>query len=163
STTTQMPTAQIPAPLFNKTPVYGQTASFPSVPTPNMRPNTATGPLTPFNYQPGSTPIKSSADPKPATTAITPSLGTTTDKPAAAVPTASAAVATVKPAAMVVPSTAAAPTSSMPVATIKPAAATVVVEPPKMPSTASSMPVPLGAQSVIAAGNPGPGGVRYIP
>src|SRR5206468_9806168 len=65
--------------------------------------------------------------------------------------------------AMVVPSTAAAPTSSMPVATIKPAAATVVVEPPKMPSTASSMPVPLGAQSVIAAGNPGPGGVRYIP
>jgi hypothetical protein len=45
---------------------------------------------------------------------------------------------------------------------VKPAAA-IVTEPAKTYTPAASMPVPLGAQSVIQAGNPGPGEVRYIP
>lgn len=58
---------------------------------------------------------------------------------------------------MVVPATAAAATT-----TVKPAVATVV-QPAKASPPISSMPVPLGAQSVIQAGDAGPGGVRYIP
>jgi hypothetical protein len=58
---------------------------------------------------------------------------------------------------MLLPS-AAAPSTS----TVKPAV-TTVTEPVKTPVSSASIPVPLGAQSVIQAGDPGPGGVRYIP
>jgi hypothetical protein len=57
----------------------------------------------------------------------------------------------VVPAAAVVSTTAAKPP------------ATTVATPAQVYSPSASMPVPLGAQSVIQAGNPGPGGVRYIP
>jgi hypothetical protein len=40
---------------------------------------------------------------------------------------------------------------------------TTVTTPAPVRAFSASMPVPLGAQSVIQAGDPGPGGVRYIP
>jgi hypothetical protein len=69
--------------------------------------------------------------------------------PAAAV--ASSTAVKLVPAAAVASSTAVQPVA----ATVAPLA--------KSPPSVTSMPVPLGAQSVVQAGDPGPGGVRYIP
>jgi hypothetical protein len=91
--------------------------------------------------------------------------------PAAAV----TSTAPVKPAAAVTSTTQAKPLETMTsTVTAKPVAtmtSTASAMPPQsnMPATVqtyspgASMPVPLGAKSVIQAGDPGPGGVRYVP
>lgn len=65
---------------------------------------------------------------------------------------------------MLVPAAAAAPSTAVkPTVTTVPQPVTTIAPPVKVAPPASSLSVPLGAQSVIQAGDPGPGAVRYIP
>jgi len=98
------------------------------------------------------------ADEKPSAQKSDPMLvpaaaaaSSTVVKPVPAAPAASFTAVKLIPVAAAASSTA-----------VKPVAATVAPLAKASPS-ATNMPVPLGAQSVVQAGDPGPGGVRYIP